>query len=456
MNLPTFVASFTASLNPTASVAITLPTFTPLVGIVGPLSATVTVTLPSVFMANLNFSFMPSGGAKVGGGAAIFGDPLICVGDGGVVVSGGADIVVPLLAVVSGTGGTKVSGVAAVTSYSLSPTLSVTFPPAVISLAGVTSILVSIFPPLEVSGSGYQGNVGNLATSLPGLRASLDGGIQSMSVELPALRSALTGFTAVTGRLSARFPTLGVSASGEVTALGGLFARFPVLQAQAAGLVGSIGRLSVTIPVPQAALTGQLGTLGVLSLSLPHLASSLTGYSRIEGSLSAVFPAMQADLVGTMREQLRLFLVANTVTAAVTTYSGIAPNSMAQFNGQSFFADSTGIHVVDADDDNGALINAQIVFGKNDLGSRVQKRVVDAYIGLRATGDMSVSVSADEQTPYTYVLGTESVTRLKERRVKLGRGAKGMYWQFSVKNNDGCDFAMDKIELPVQDNDRKI
>jgi hypothetical protein len=66
---------------------------------------------------------------------------------------------------------------------------------------------------------------------------------------------------------------------------------------------------------------------------------------------------------------------------------------------------------------------------------------------MRATGALELTLITDDHAENVYTLQPDEISEQHVARVKLGKGVKGTYWQAKIANTDGCDFAIDSIEL---------
>lgn len=131
--------------------------------------------------------------------------------------------------------------------------------------------------------------------------------------------------------------------------------------------------------------------------------------------------------------------VANPLTDAVTTFSAYAFNSFAELDGAYYAASPNGLYRIDAPASaevfDGSMSTALLHFGVE-----LQKRVSDVYMAARSEGDISITVTVDEVEIGTYVLKPEGVSTIRQRRVAVGKGAKGKYWQFKFECSEVFDY----------------
>ena len=206
------------------------------------------------------------------------------------------------------------------------------------------------------------------------------------------------------------------------------------------------------------AVTGNAATAD-LQLPLFTLNAS-TGQWDQTGTGSIILPLFQiggdgafigidgGTIVQTLPALSVVALAVNTRTRAVTNYEGLAPNSLASFNGATLMATADGIVALTGDTDDAAQIDAYFITGKTDLGQRVMKRVLTGYVGYWASGEMELTLITDDHHQNVYTLAPRQIDgESHASRVKFGRGVSGMYWQFKAANVDGSDFGMDRIEL---------
>ena len=121
------------------------------------------------------------------------------------------------------------------------------------------------------------------------------------------------------------------------------------------------------------------------------------------------------------------------------------------FDGVPLGANEDGIFVLEqGDDDDGEMIRAIVETHKTDFGASYQKRMRSAYLGGEFGGDLALLVKEDD-SERTCTIAAEDARMLQQsRKTGLGRDQKGRYWLFRLENVNGCDFALDHMEvMPV-------
>lgn len=131
--------------------------------------------------------------------------------------------------------------------------------------------------------------------------------------------------------------------------------------------------------------------------------------------------------------------VTNTITNGVTTFEAYPFNSFATFQGKYLGAGPSGLFELD----DAASVEPVIGTMKTALlhfNSEMQKRCSDFYLAMRSETDITVRVSTDEMAAYDYTLQTMGVERLKQRRVPIGKGLKGKYWDFELECSEQFEY----------------
>lgn len=208
----------------------------------------------------------------------------------------------------------------------------------------------------------------------------------------------------------------------------------------ATGLTGTASTASLELPLVQlSAQDGVLDVVGTAIITLPlfNIGGSSSGIGGVGGTLIQILAS--PEFVG---------IALNTRTRAVSNYSALAPTSAASFGGVTLMTTADGIVALLGDDDEGEPIEAYLTSGKTDFDVGAMQRVLCAYVGYRASGDMELTMIADDHHENVYTLAPRRVEDQQHAsRVKFGRGCAGVYWQFKAANVDGADFALDRIEL---------
>jgi len=139
----------------------------------------------------------------------------------------------------------------------------------------------------------------------------------------------------------------------------------------------------------------------------------------------------------------------NLTTRAVSKADGYTFNSISGDLG----ADSSGIHGLYGDTDNGTAINGFVQTGLLDFALPNAKLIPNAYVRLKG-GAATFSVEAENSAVISYAAAasTDPITR----RLLLARGAYGGYWDFKIANVAGSKVRIDTIEVLVDPSTRRV
>ena len=148
----------------------------------------------------------------------------------------------------------------------------------------------------------------------------------------------------------------------------------------------------------------------------------------------------------------RLTLGVNLKRAAPYQWHMFDFNSMTMFNGVPIASNEEGIFsLFDADNDNGADIDAFFELPTSDLGVPNAKQMRRALVSLEASGMMVLKAQTDEQDEKGFRLAPKTIGQKQHKSHDVGmrRDQHGSYWMFRIENRNGCDFSVDNILLTV-------
>lgn len=276
---------------------------------------------------------------------------------------------------------------------------------------------------------GYTGEIGHVSVSLRAMRTMSSEHVYGESMtSMPALRSLAYGIEGNGNAMMGERVGAGIAFVPEYTILAVMDAR------------GGIQSIFGVSPLRDATLNvvGALhDTYTLNALADAVMRSYLTAKSEIP-----------------VWEQPGEVWVVNYDTSASSSYESYEYNSFAQVGSMYFGAKSDGIYLLEGDTDGGAPIHASISLGKSSLGSKVQKRVTECYLGASSSGTLYLKVIADNAT-YIYEARNASA-QIQAQRVTLGKGMQANYFTFEIYNHNGCDFELNDVEFRVVDLQRRI
>lgn len=140
---------------------------------------------------------------------------------------------------------------------------------------------------------------------------------------------------------------------------------------------------------------------------------------------------------------------------APSFYENFKFNSFAKIGNQYYGLNNEGLHLLGANDDNGAEIDALITTGISDFGELRIKKIPVIYAGARTEKPLILTCSVDNNPDYSYEFISSS-EGIAPTRVKLGKGLEGRYWKLEIANRDGGDFEISDLDIPITLNSRGV
>lgn len=313
-------------------------------------------------------------------------------------------------------------------------------------------------PALVVSGAVLGGSAYAVAATLPALTVSAGFGT-SANIVLPRVATSGAMLTGAVATAAVSLPRLTAAGAAYGEGLLSAAASLPALTIAVEIDTGRVMEASITLKKLALAAAGYSGTVGTAAVSLPIFTMDGAGHGEYIGQASIELPMLQ--LVATLPLQTGLtetvsVFAMNTKNGALTNYDNFSFNSMTRFNGVELMANSNGIFAITGNLDESAIIEAYARTGITDFGTPNHKRVEYAYIGYRSDGEMRLKLIVDEHHEYEYQVYPRNYDDIHGNRLKLGRGAKGTYWQIEIGNVDGSNLEGDFLQLMAEPLSRKV
>jgi hypothetical protein len=305
-------------------------------------------------------------------------------------------------------------------------------------------------------GSANPGITGASSATLPTLTGSGTTPPASLAT-LPVIAGAASGTSGAMGRSTVILAALDGVATASTPVLGGSEATHLAIRGTGSAITGNVGASSATLASFILAAEGFSGTLGTSALTLPVLTADGAGHVQLVGASTLTLPMIVASgqsttPVGATYQGYAL----QTGRRALTTYSNVPIRGLTAFNGVYLAAGPGGLFVLGGDTDGAALIDATARLANTDFGTAQVKRVSEMFVNYRTDGDLTLKVIIDEHEEYDYTLEAAGHDTLSAGRAKIGKGAKGVYWQVEVSNRDGADFELDRLALEPFATSRKL
>lgn len=147
----------------------------------------------------------------------------------------------------------------------------------------------------------------------------------------------------------------------------------------------------------------------------------------------------------------------NLATGGHTQFTNWQFNSLFELNGQRYACNDTGLFRLGGNRDGDTVIDGCVISGVTDFGTMKLKYINSAYVHLRTDGDVAFRMVADEQRNRSgYHISFDGRQGIHRRRRKLAKGVKGTVWQAEMRNVDGADMEVAKVELLLAKSKRAI
>lgn len=285
---------------------------------------------------------------------------------------------------------------------------------------------------------------------LPPLGASVDGltgeiGSIDLTLEVPAMLAADHPY----GEVEAALEPLTMDAS----ALEGNFAASMSSLAFAHGEMAAATFLVVTMN-SRGIVSAAMASDVMVSAEILSRAAMGSVFD-VDALLDAVMVsiARSGTMLGVPESDCETWVV-NLTSQGSTTYTNFAFNSFAKIGTRHYGACARGIVELAGATDDGQPIRSSIGLGELDFGVAVKKTVSHAYLGMSGEGDLFVKLIVDGDA---YLYKTEGFSdRLRQQRVKFGKGLRANYAQVEIYNAHGHDFEVDTAEFHIADLTRRI
>lgn len=272
-----------------------------------------------------------------------------------------------------------------------------------------------------------------LEVILPLIESSFTGHVweAEVSLTLPTIEASLTGLSGVgAGIIRVEMPLVDVSLSGKISFFGSLSAKIHLLDADINGYSGAIGSFALTLPLLTSSWTEHPDRVGTFAITLPLIIPFIAGGPT----------PFWIKRYGT---------VMNIENRAVTEYKDFNFNSLVMWNGVIVGTNEEGLFIVGGDTDLGQAIESYIQTGTYDLGEGAIRIPKEAWLTYRSDGNMDVEVREDEANVYNHPVDKVAVG-IRECRAKLGKGYRGRFYRFGIKNIGGSDFDIHSFRVMAE------
>ncbi|MBF0568362.1 MAG: hypothetical protein HQK95_05785 [Nitrospirae bacterium] len=213
------------------------------------------------------------------------------------------------------------------------------------------------------------------------------------------------------------------------------------------------------------------GGVSAMAAATPAVVVSMSGHGQYKGNGAVAIPlfALESIGVGTMMGIVRgndsRVIVLNINTGTLTEYTAYDFNGFCQWGEDYFAGGDGGIYILEGDTDDGVPISCSIKTSKTELkNARGRdessiKRVPEVYTVVRTPSPFVFKAMTDDGAENVYlseVTDPSMSDRTAPRRIKLGKGMRGRYWQFAIENTGGAALEIESFEPEVAAIGRRV
>lgn len=340
---------------------------------------------------------------------------------GGVLVTGGADIVGEPIPV---SGGVKVTGVATVSSVSV--TIFSYNPLGGTKLTGAAANSFLFIEHKPSGGVKLTGAAVVSSVSLLGYIHSVSGGVEVSGEAYDPLHVMSGGITVSGAADIVNISVYTINAAGGVQVVGTASSN-SALSIDGYGGVFITGGATITDNYPRFIPSGGVSISGeavVVKLSSGQVLYPENPYNNLYSGWALSYE-----------------------DNAPSRYEDLPMDSICTFDGETYISNAAGIYKLEKGTDAGKPIAASAtILSNSDFESKNNKRVPYVYFGYISDDKMLVTIVTNKHESMYYDLMPSS-EKSRGARAVLGRGLEGLYWTVRLSNVDGAFFELDNVTI---------
>lgn len=296
----------------------------------------------------------------------------------------------------------------------------------------------------------------NYTLPIPTITTYLNDWNSNIVVTNPTLHASLNSWW-----LESTLPIPTLTSTTDITTAFVFTCITPSINTTITATASSIFDLTRVLRLPQLDFSTSISNNYTLTslLTNPSFFSSFSVSSFFSAALRTSRPSIvfSSNFTSTTSKQTWIL---NTITDAHSRYTNYDFNSYFKIGDRNFGVKDGGIYEITGDyditlDNNlGQVytnIEAAVALPLTNFDEQSLKMCSDAIAYCRATGDLEVVVTTDEQ----YVVDNlfiyyDDRPGMHRKRVKIPKGLKGNSWQYTIKNVDSSDFGINAFEVMVR------
>lgn len=144
----------------------------------------------------------------------------------------------------------------------------------------------------------------------------------------------------------------------------------------------------------------------------------------------------------------------NTDTIGITEYTNYPFNSLVTYKGTAYGISDTGLYELNGVNDDNQTINSSILTGQINFGTSRDKSCPRAYLYSLQSGKIILKVTNIEKGKVVdrlYEIDLkDDIDSMGYRSKRLSTGARGVWWQYEIKNYEGSTLELDGVEMFVE------
>ena len=317
---------------------------------------------------------------------------------------------------------------------------------ASLSLYSSSLSLDAEFPVFEAELSSLTNNVCVLDAEFPVPSAQFYSGA-ILEAEFPVLSSDIELIAGSAMELNAVLPTISVIIEANTIEYGDMIADFPPFSTDFRIAHGNICKLELEFPVLSASLTAKIGSVMTFEAELPTFDTDFAIATGGIITMDVELPVLSAYL---LLKNIAITItykgiVINMKTGAVTEYNNFNFNSIVEYKGKYLTASDNGIYLLTGDTDDNANIDAYFRTGTVDRDNRMVNIPEEMWV-KGENGNMTLDYTLDNSRTISLSINPVN-SSISGTRVKLPKGVKSRFADFSVKNVSGSDFKIQSLRL---------
>jgi hypothetical protein len=307
-----------------------------------------------------------------------------------------------------------------------------------------STAIVPFFMPTVSAYGGAAAVVPFLMPTVSAVVANFNSASATIPFFMPSASAVVLQENVITASVSFPMPT--------VSALGGATVSAPFLMPSVSAIVVQHNTLTASVAFPMPAVSGHGGSVVSVPFFMPTVSSSATTGTLVNATIPFFMPMVSATASPVATTANGITYCINTTNAALTRYTNFDFKKVIRFNNKYYGVKAIGIYLLEGATDNGTAIDSRFQTYGFNFDSRYQKYVECVWLEQnKDVLNVSVTVENNEVfTNYSYQ------SAFAGKRVKFGRGLRGIYWEFEFSNVNGGAFNVGASEFLVHEAGRKI